>query len=156
MDNQVTKILLIEDNPGDARLIQEMLAEAESGSITIEWVPKLSEGLERLSRGEIDLVLLDLALPDSRGLDTFLRAYAQAPDVPFVLLTGIDDETLALNAVRKGAQDYLIKGQVDGELLRRAIRYATERKRVEEVLIVNEERFRLTFDQSPIGAAIIS
>lgn len=156
MDNQVTKILLIEDNPGDARLIQEMLAEAESGSITIEWVPKLSEGLERLSRGEIDLVLLDLDLPDSRGLDTFLRAYAQAPDVPFVLLTGIDDETLALNAVRKGAQDYLIKGQVDGELLRRAIRYATERKRVEEVLIVNEERFRLTFDQSPIGAAIIS
>ena len=156
MDNQVTKILLIEDNSGDARLIREMLAEAESGSFTIEWVPKLSEGLERLSWGEIDLVLLDLALPDSRGLDTFLRAYAQAPDVPFVLLTGIDDETLALTAVRKGAQDYLIKGQVDGELLRRAIRYATERKRVEEVLRLNEERFRLTFDQSPVGAAIIS
>ena len=73
-------------------------------------------GPGKLGRGEIDLVLLDLGLPDSRGLETFVRAYAHAPQVPFVVLTGLDDETLALTAVRKGAQDYLVKGQTDGEV----------------------------------------
>ncbi|MGB8992760.1 MAG: PAS domain S-box protein [Desulfobaccales bacterium] len=128
------KILLVEDNPGDARLIREMLAEAETGSFTIEWVPRLSDGLERLSQGEIDLVLLDLGLPDSQGLDTFSQAYAHAPEIPFVLLTGLDDETLALSAVRQGAQDYLVKGETDGNALFRAIRYAAERKKVQEAL----------------------
>jgi PAS domain S-box-containing protein len=128
------KILLVEDNPGDARLIREMLAKAEPGSFALDWVPRLSDGLERLSQGEIDLVLLDLGLPDSQGLDTFFRAYAQAPEIPFVLLTGLDDETLALSAVRQGAQDYLVKGETNGNALFRAIRYAAERKKVQEAL----------------------
>ncbi len=128
------KILLVEDNPGDARLIREMLAGPEAPGFTIEWVPRLSQGLEHLGSGEIDLVLLDLGLPDSHGLDTFYKAYTQAPEIPFVLLTGLDDETLALTAVRKGAQDYLIKGETDANTLLRTIRYATERKKVEEAL----------------------
>ena len=143
MKGSLTRILLVEDNPGDARLIREMLAEAEGASFEIDWAPQLSAGLEKLSRGEIDLVLLDLGLPDSRGLDTFVKAYAQAPQIPFVVLTGLDDQTLALSAVRKGAQDYLVKGQTDGEVLLRAIRYATERKRIEEELrLANEELSR--------------
>jgi two-component system cell cycle sensor histidine kinase/response regulator CckA len=128
------KILLIEDNPGDARLIREMLAEAGGDDITIEWVPSLSQGLESLGRGEIDLVLLDLSLPDSRGLETFCKAYTQAPGVPFVLLTGLEDEALALTAVQKGAQDYLIKGKTDASRLFLAIRYAAERKKVQQIL----------------------
>jgi signal transduction histidine kinase/DNA-binding response OmpR family regulator len=128
------RILLVEDNPGDARLIREMLTGPEAQGISIEWVPRLSQGLEQLGKGEIDLVLLDLGLPDSRGLDTFLKAYTHAPEIPFVLLTGLDDETLALTAVGKGAQDYLIKGETDANTLFRAIRYATERKKVEEAL----------------------
>ena len=109
--------------------------------MSIEWVSQLSEGLERLAGGEVDLVLLDLGLPDSRGLDTFFRAYAHAPEVPFVLLTGLDDETLALTAVRQGAQDYLVKGATDAGTLLRAIRYATERKRAE--LALEAERQKL-------------
>ncbi|MFA4901340.1 MAG: PAS domain S-box protein [Desulfobaccales bacterium] len=133
------KILLIEDNPGDARLVREMLAEAGAGDITLEWVPRLSQGLESLGKGEIDLVLLDLSLPDSRGLETFYKAYTQAPEIPFVLLTGLDDETLALTAVQKGAQDYLIKGKTDASRLFRAIRYAAERKKVQQTLQRNRD-----------------
>ncbi len=111
------KILLIEDNPGDARLIREMLADAGGRGFAIEWVSRLAEGLERLRRGGIDLVLLDLDLPDSHGLDTFIKAQAQAPHVPFVVLTGLADETLGLITVRKGAQDYLFKDGTDPRLL---------------------------------------
>jgi two-component system cell cycle sensor histidine kinase/response regulator CckA len=128
------KILLIEDNPGDARLIQEMLTGAGSNGISLEWVPRLSQGLEYLSQGKIDLVLLDLSLPDSQGLETFCKAYTHAPEIPFVLLTGLDDETVALTAVQNGAQDYLIKAETDGHRLLRAIRYATERKQAQEAL----------------------
>jgi PAS domain S-box-containing protein len=128
------KILMIEDNPGDARLVREMLAETGTGDITLEWVPRLSQGLESLGKGEIDLVLLDLSLPDSRGLETFCKAYTQAPEIPFVLLTGLDDEALALAAVQKGAQDYLIKGKTDANRLFRAIRYADERKKMQQTL----------------------
>jgi PAS domain S-box-containing protein len=134
MKPAATKILLVEDNPGDAHLIREMLRKADHDSFEIEWVPRLAPALERLAQGEIDLVLLDLGLPDSQGLDTFVQAYSQAPGVPFVVLTGLADETLALTAVRRGAQDYLLKGETDGNLLLRAIRYATERKKIEEAL----------------------
>lgn len=127
-------ILLVEDNSGDAVLIREMLAGEGQGRLALEWVTRLSEGLERLSRGGIDLVLLDLGLPDSQGLDTFLQAAWQYPQVPFVVLTGLADEGLGDTAVRQGAQDYLIKAEVNGKQLLRAIRYATERKRVEEAL----------------------
>lgn len=141
MDGKAIKVLLVEDNPGDARLIREMLAEAWGRGLDLEWVPRLADGLERLNRGEIDLVLLDLDLPDSSGLDTFVKAHAQAPQVPFVVLTGLADETLALTAFRNGAQDYLFKGEINPQLLRRAIRYSTERKQAE--LAIEAERKKL-------------
>lgn len=124
------KILLIEDNPGDARLIQEMLAEAKASTIEIECLDNLSDGLERLSRGGIDLVLLDLLLPDSQGIETFTSVYSKVSGVPIIVLSVLDDEALAVEAVKQGAQDYLVKGQFNGNLLACSIRYAIERQRL--------------------------
>jgi PAS domain S-box-containing protein len=132
MSHKPINILLIEDNPGDVRLIQEMLAEANSAQFALKNTDRLSTGLELLARGGIDLALLDLSLPDSHGLDTFVKMHAEAPQVPFVLLTGLDDESLALKAVQVGAQDYLVKGNVDSHSLARAIRYGIERRQAEE------------------------
>ncbi|MBA7631359.1 Adaptive-response sensory-kinase SasA [subsurface metagenome] len=132
MSDKCTKILLIEDNPGDVRLIQEMLTQAIQDGYQLECADRLSKGLKRLGIGGIDLVLLDLGLPDSQGLRTFDKVHAQAPAVPIVLLTGLDDKMLALQAVRQGAQDYLVKGNVDSTVLCRAVRHAVERKQVEE------------------------
>src|ERR1041385_8689520 len=128
------RVLLIEDNPGDARLIQLMLREAGAGLFSAEHVDRLEQGIERLGRGDVDIVLVDLSLPDSQGLETFARLHAAAPHVPIVVLTGLDDTTVAVNAVHEGAQDFLVKGRVDGQLLARAIRYAIERKRMTEQL----------------------
>ncbi|HWP29422.1 MAG TPA: response regulator, partial [Chloroflexota bacterium] len=125
-------VLLIEDNPGDARLIQEMLAEGRNGVFRLERADRLAGGLARLAAGPVDVVLLDLSLPDGQGLDTFRRLHAQAPHVPVVVLSGLDDEEVAVRAVQEGAQDYLVKGQVDGPLLVRALRYAIERQRAAE------------------------
>jgi len=136
-----TRILLVEDNPGDARLIREMLAETPAQDFSIEWVSRLADGLERLGRDQFDVVLLDLGLPDSQGLDTLIKAYKQAPQVPFVVLTGLADETLALTALRQGAQDYLFKDETHPNLILRAIRYATERKQAE--LVLETERRKL-------------
>lgn len=123
-------ILLVEDNPGDIHLIQQMLAEVKDAPFGLEYAVRLSTGLERLAEGGIDLVLLDLSLPDSNGINTLVRTRAQPPEVPIVVLTGLDDETLAIEAVREGAQDYLVKEQVDGNLLVRSMRYAIERQRL--------------------------
>ncbi len=131
MKDKRLRILLIEDNPADARLIREMLAEVRDAPFDVECAGRLSEGLKRLGSGRIDLVLSDLSLPDARGLDTFVKLFAHAPSVPIIVLTGVEDETLATRAVREGAQDYLVKGQVDSNLLVRGIRYAIERKRAE-------------------------
>ena len=137
MNGEPIRILLVEDNPGDVRLVREMLAEGQSATfnLEVEDVGTVSTALERLGRGGIDLVLWDLSLPDGRGLDTFITVSAQVPDVPFVVLTGtFDDVVMAVEAVKKGAQDYLTKDQVDSRLLVQAIRYAIERKRTEEGL----------------------
>jgi phosphoserine phosphatase RsbU/P len=128
------RALLIEDNPGDARLIELMLTEAAAGLFEVERVDRLDRGLQRLSAGGIDVVLADLSLPDSHGIETFSRLHAQTPQVPIIVLTGLNDTTVAVGAVHEGAQDFLVKGQVDGELLARAIRYAIERKRMSEQL----------------------
>lgn len=122
------KILLIEDNPGDARLIKEMLGEEKSVSFDLDWKDTLSQGLERLAEGGVDVILLDLSLPDSRGLETLARTQNESPLIPIVIMTGLNDETLAMTAVKKGAQDYLIKGQVDSSQLSRSIRYAIARR----------------------------
>jgi two-component sensor histidine kinase/CheY-like chemotaxis protein len=132
MEDKHIRVLMIEDNPRDARLIREMLSEVRGTRFNLKCVDKLSTGLEILAAGGVDVLLLDLVLPDSQGLNTFAKAYAQVPEMPIVVLTGLDDEKLAVKAARAGAQDYLVKGQVDSNLLERSIRYAIERKQAEE------------------------
>jgi PAS domain S-box-containing protein len=136
------KILLIEDNPGDVRLIEEMLSEVPDQQNQLEAAHCLQAGLGRLAEDSFDVVLLDLSLPDSLGFGTFEQVHYRVPHLPIVVLTGIDDEALAMRAAQVGAQDYLVKGQIDGNLLARAIRYAVERKRAEHSLRANEARFR--------------
>jgi diguanylate cyclase (GGDEF)-like protein len=127
-------VLLIEDNPGDARLIREMLAEEETAPFVLTHADRLSRGIEILAQKATDLVLLDLSLPDSHGLDTFSKVYAHSPKVPIIVLSGNDDQQLALYAVKSGAQDYLVKGKIDRELLMKAMQYSIERKRYQEEL----------------------
>ncbi|MGD9100887.1 MAG: GAF domain-containing protein [Anaerolineae bacterium] len=136
------RVLLIEDNPGDARLLREMLAQATSAQFELTHIERLGEALQRLDKTVFDLILLDLSLPDSQGFETFAQLYGQAPGAPIIVLSGLDDEALAVRAVREGAQDYLVKGQVDGNLLVRAMRYAIERKRAQDALRKSEARYR--------------
>ncbi|MBI3779877.1 MAG: PAS domain S-box protein, partial [candidate division NC10 bacterium] len=140
MEERQIRILLIEDNPGDTRLLQEALAEVGETSIDLECVSELSTGLTRLAQGWIDLVLLDLGLPDSQGLETLGRTHGAAPEVPIVVLTGLGDDSVAVHALRRGAQDYLVKGQVESGVLRRTIRYAIERHRMQVALRESEAR----------------
>ena len=127
-------VLLIEDNPGDARLIREMLAEDPADLFRLSCVDRLSRGLECLAAQLPALVLLDLSLPDSHGLETFSKVYTHSPNVPIIVLTGNDDQSLALSAVKSGAQDFLTKGKIDREVLVRAMRYSIERKRYQKEL----------------------
>jgi DNA-binding NarL/FixJ family response regulator len=136
MTDQKFNVLLVEDNPGDIRRICSMLAEVHSVHFTWEQVEQLSVATEILRKEPFDLVLLDLSLPDSQGLDTFSRLYPHAICLPIVILTDFNDEPLALQAVQAGAQDYFVKGQVDAECLVRALRYAIERKHTETTLRV--------------------
>ena len=129
--------LLIEDNPGDARLIQEMLKNPNRSAnktidIQLDIVETLWDGLKKLDNKHYDVILLDLTLPDSQGLDTFETIQVKANQIPVIVLSGLDDKTVAIQAVHDGAQDYLVKGHVDEDLLMRAIGYAIERKQVEE------------------------
>jgi diguanylate cyclase (GGDEF)-like protein len=125
------RVLTIEDNPGDARLVRAMLSEAAPGDVAVEVAPRLATGVRDLLEGGFDCVLLDLSLPDADGLDGLTQLRAVAADVPVVVLSGRADEQLAMRAVQEGAQDYLVKGEVDGRLLYRSITYAIERKRAE-------------------------
>jgi two-component system sensor histidine kinase/response regulator len=133
-------VLLVEDNPGDARLIRESLSEAVGGNFDLETADRLATALRRLSAGGVDAILLDLALPDSKGRETFSRAKETAPTVPIIVLTGLGDEALALRMVQEGAQDYVTKIDLNGNVLSRAIRYAIERERAEQqIRKFNEE-----------------
>jgi PleD family two-component response regulator len=132
MENHPFKVLLVEDNPGDARLIREMLKEASAAKFKLLYVDRLDGGLKCLSQQTLDLILLDLSLPDSQGLDTFIKTYTQATKVPIVVLTGLDDEALAVRTIQLGAQDYLIKGELNKNILVRALCYAIERHRMQE------------------------
>ena len=129
------KVLLIEDNPGDAELIRTMLSEAKRMTFDLEWHDTLAAGMNRLSSGGIDLVLLDLVLPDSAGLETLRRLLAVSGGAQVVVVfSGQADEEIAFQALQEGAQDYLIKGRVDSRVLARAIRYAMERSQALEAL----------------------
>ena len=134
MTSQRPTVLLIEDEPDYARVLQEMLVRETNPPLGVTSVDRLRAGLDHLAKGGIDVVLLDLFLPDSRGLDTFTRIHLHVPEIPIVVLTVYDDDAVALEAVRKGAQDYLLKGHVDGKMLSRVIRYAIERHRMQATL----------------------
>ena len=134
MGDKPIKVLLVEDNLGDARLIREFLLEAIGESFDLKIANKLFDGIKLLLASTFDVVLLDLSLPDSTGLDTLTKTNTSAPQVPIIVLTGLDDDTLAVEAVRGGAQDYLVKGQINAELLCRTIHYSIERKQAEEVI----------------------
>ena len=134
------KVLLVEDNRGDARLLREALAESTGVCFELAHVECLAEALRRLDQEAFDIVLLDLSLPDAQGLDTILKLHALVAHLPIIVLTGMENDELAAEALRKGAQDYLVKGQVDGNLLARSIRYAIERKHAEEEIQQNLRR----------------
>jgi len=146
--DKLISILLIEDNSGDRRLISEMLAEASANepgiAFDVQYADRLQPAIEYLGQHRAEVILLDLGLPDSQGLDTLKRVYSEVPELPIVVLTGLNDELIGVQAVNKGAQDYLIKGQVDTHLLRRTIRYAIERKQAEE----RERRLQLQLNLS--------
>jgi signal transduction histidine kinase len=147
MSDERLQVLLVEDNAGDARLIQESLSETKGEPFEVEIADRLSAALERLGEGGIDAVLLDLALPDSQGWGTFDTIRGKAPTIPVIVLTGLGDEALALKMVKKGAQDYVAKIELNGGILPRAIRYAVERERTDQqIRKMNEqleERVRL-------------
>jgi signal transduction histidine kinase len=131
MNKKPLQVLLVEDNAGDARLIREMFRTESAGSFELTHLLRLSEAVIHLAEGGVDIVLLDMGLPDGHGLDTVRRAHAAAPGVPLIVLTGMDDEVLAAQAMKEGAQDYLIKGQIENRALPRVLRYAIERHRMQ-------------------------
>ena len=134
MGAEPLRILQIEDSAAQARLLEEVLRGAMDAPYELKWADRLSAGLEQLRQSVFDLVLLDLGLPDSQGISTFEQLYAQHPMMAVIVLSGLDDEEIAFKALQAGAQDYLVKGQMDGRLLVRSIRYAIERKNIREAL----------------------
>ena len=152
---QILRILLIEDNPGDVDLIREMLTETETLIFRIESVARLSEALARLESNNIDLVLLDLGLPDSTGIDTFFRLKTVAFEGPIIILTGNMDQNVGISAVKEGAQDFLVKGQINENILVRSIRYALERGKADVALRQSEEKYRNLVERAHDGIIIV-
>ena len=157
--NSIQTVLLVEDNPGDARLLQEMFNEESSYASTLIHVESMSAAEKHLAAHDVDVILLDLGLPDAQGLGALRRTRAAAPRVPVVVLTGMDDESLAAQALQEGAQDYLVKGRIVGGSdvetrgLLRALRYAVERNVMEEALFDSKERAEVTLNCIGDGVA---
>ncbi|NRB05955.1 MAG: response regulator [Richelia sp.] len=148
---ETIQVLLVEDNPGDILLLEQLLGEVSSVQCQLASVERLDEAFLCLEQEGFDIILLDLTLPDSHGLQTFVKLHNQVPGIPIIVLTGLNDETLAIGAMQQGAQDYLVKAQVSGDLLVRCMRYAMERQKAEEALRQSEERFRSLSASAPIG-----
>ena len=153
MNPKKLKILIIEDNPADARLIKEALAEGNGGAYNLKYADSLSDGLKMISENTFDIILLDLSLPDSASLETITSISEKNKDIPLIILTGTDNLEIAIKSLSMGAQDYLVKGQFDGNGLIRSIRYAIERKKIEadrklfeETLEKAAKGWRATFD----------
>jgi PAS domain S-box-containing protein len=145
----IVRILLVEDDEGSARLLEIMLARWRYGAFDTRRAGSLSAAFREVAQGGIDIVLLDLGLPDSQGFDTFIRMRAAATHVPIVILSGLDDEALATESVQKGAQDYIVKGQADGPSLARAIRYAIERFRAQQAVVREHDILRSVIENIP-------
>ena len=146
-------LLLIEDNPADERLIREVLAATGDNPFHFEWAKNLSDGLERLNKGGITAIIADLFLPDSRGIETVDKLLLAAPRIPILVLSGVDDQGIALQAVQHGAQEYILKSHLDPYWLPRALRNVIERNAAEEVLFNERERAKVTLNS--IGDAVL-
>ena len=142
MKNNKINVLLVEDDKGDAFYVQEILSDQKDQLIETVWVETIGQALGRLAGGDIDVILLDLSLPDGTGIKTFTKVHSQAPAVPIVILTGLDDADSAAKAVSEGAQDYVVKGDLDGRLLARTIRFAIERQKL--LLKLKEARTQIS------------
>ncbi|MDB6131005.1 MAG: putative sensor protein [Verrucomicrobiales bacterium] len=151
MDRKALKVLLVEDNDDDIVFLRRILNHSELAQFQLETEHTLKGALSRIEGENFDLLLLDLSLPDSKGLDTFFAAQQKTKDLPIIVLSGLDDETIAIKAVHAGAQDYLAKGKVDGQLLSRAIVYAIERTQSRLALLGAEEKFRSIFENAVEG-----
>src|SRR4051812_37805323 len=136
------KVLLVEDSPVDSRLLQLLLGESKTMFFAWTCVSRLADALAKLNHEDFDVILSDLTLPDSQGFETFQALHARAPAMPMIVFSGTDDETMAVKAVREGAQDYLVKGKVDTHVLTRAITYAIERHRAEQALQQSERHYK--------------
>ncbi|HEX2962731.1 MAG TPA: PAS domain S-box protein [Ignavibacteriales bacterium] len=156
MKKESIRLLVIEDNPGDAALIEDMIGDISEIRIEMMHVTRLSAGLEALGNYNIDAVLLDLGLPDSFGIGTLHKIQTHTSGVPVVVMTGLNDKQVAVEAIKGGAQDYLVKGRIDSELLEHSLRYAIERKRIEEALIESQSELKATFEQAAVGIAHVS
>jgi len=156
-DDPFIRVLLVEDDPEDAIILRETITEVTFPRFDLTHAPTLGKALDLLATQRADAVLLDLTLPDSRGFETFRRVHERFPDVPVVMLTGVDDEGLAMKAVQAGAQDYLVKGQVTGSLLARSIRYAIERQRTSHyrAVMLERERFDAAVRQMSDAIALV-
>ncbi|MGC2062105.1 MAG: response regulator, partial [Thermodesulfovibrionales bacterium] len=143
MKNNPISILLVEDNPDDVVFFERMLSQANTVRFELTHCDSLSSALTLLSKGSFGIILLDLSLPDGRGLDTVVRTRAAVPNVPIVVMSASGDEELAVRALHEGAQDYLVKGQVDSNLLVRAMRYAIQRKQGEDALRKAHDKLEL-------------
>lgn len=150
MENEKVKVLIIEDSPEDYFLIQEMLDEVEANQFELEHAETLQEGLELFDKKICDVLLLDLGLPDSEGFETFTQTYEHSPQSPIIILTGLKDENLGTRAVKSGAQDYLVKGEISGPLLARSVNYAIERKKAEKVIEEHLQFSTTLIDTIPI------
>src|SRR6202051_3007875 len=148
MKEKALQVVLVEDNAGDARLLHEMFRTEKPGSFELTHLLRMSEAMIHLGKGGVDVVLLDMGLPDAHGLDTVRQAHSVAPGVPLIVLTGLDDEALAAEAMKEGAQDYLIKGQIENRALPRALRHAIERHRMQretDLIRTNQMQFKDEF-----------
>jgi diguanylate cyclase (GGDEF)-like protein/PAS domain S-box-containing protein len=152
-EKSIRILLLVEDNLGDARLLREMFNDQESQNTELTHVKSISDAEKHLLDHAVDIIVLDLGLPDAQGVSAVRRTHAAAPHVPLVVLTGLDDEVIAAQALQEGAQDYLIKSEIDARSLLRSLRYAVERKNAEEALFVEKERAQVTLNS--IGDAVI-
>ena len=132
--SEIIKVLQVEDNAGDARLLRERLLSVPGARFQVQTLERLAEAVERLRHPGVDVVLLDLSLPDSQGMETIMRLHTHAPDIPIVALSGMDDQSIIEEAVKLGAEDYLVKGAFSTDILRRTIRYAIDRRRLREDL----------------------
>jgi CheY-like chemotaxis protein len=147
---EATRVLLVEDNQTDARYVQEILREVEGARFVLRRVGSLKDALGEIGKGDVDAVLLDLGLPDSQGLDTLDGVLRDFPTLPVIVLTGLDDHQVGMEAIRSGAQDYIVKGRFEAESLRRAIHYAIDRQTSFNLLHEHLEFQQQMIDALPI------